>query len=175
MQHLASNVNLFCKIPSLLNNKSSVAKLSFSTLRDKGREAFLSYRTFVCFYFFPQLFKQIHRFSVEILIDEYFGSSKLVYFLRIFTLSLHLSRLSIIIFVSLSLFTLFCLFHIQCARSISIGHSKQFFSQKTCYSFSSQSFHVSPGVSGIPSALKLFLLDLSSRSLSFCSTQSGSI
>ena len=45
------------------------------------------------------------------------------------------------------------------------GHSKQFFSWKTCYSFSSQSSHVSPGVSGILSTLKLFLLDLSSRSI----------
>ena len=142
MQHLASDVNLFCKIPSLLNNKSSVAKISFSTVIT------------ICFYFFPQLFKQIHRFSIEIFIDEYVGSSKLVYFLQEFYL----------VFASQQI-VYYCFCFVFIVRIILSGS----------HSISSQSSHVSPGVSGIPSTLKLFLLDLSSRSISFCSTQFGSI
>ena len=89
-------------------------------------------------------------------------------FCRSFTLSLYLSRFCIIVRRLLPLFVLFCLLDVRCARSISIGHSKPSFSWNTCSNFSSQSSHVSPGVSRIPSTLRLFLLDLSSRSICFC-------
>ena len=96
-------------------------------------------------------------------------------FCSVFTLSLYLSRLHIIFRGLLPLFVLFCLLDVICACSISIGHSKPSFSWNACCNFSSQSSHVSPGVSRIPFTLRLFLLDLSSRSISFCSRKSRPI
>ena len=91
-------------------------------------------------------------------------------FCRIFNLSLYLSRSHIIVPALFPLFALFCLADVRSARLISLGHSKPGFSCKTCCSFSSQSSNISPGVSIIPSTLRLFLLDLFSRYISFCST-----
>ena len=67
-------------------------------------------------------------------------------FCKIFTLSLYLSRLHIIVRGLLPLFVLFCLLDVRCARSVSIVHSKPSLSWNTCCNFSSQSSHVSPGL-----------------------------
>ena len=75
-------------------------------------------------------------------------------------MSLYLSRLHIIVCGLLPLFLLFCQLDVRCACPISIVHSKPNFSWNTCCNFSSQSPHISPGVSKIPSTLRLFVLDL---------------
>ena len=121
----------------------------------------------MCFYFFNCLHNAIVSILKNSLINMFVPLS-LFAFCRIFTLPLYLSRFCIIVSRLLPLFVLFCLLDVPCARSISIGHSKPSFSWNTCSSFSSQSSHVSPGVSRIPSTLRLFLLDLSSRSICFC-------
>ena len=126
----------------------------------------------MCFYFFSQLFTLLHGFSTEIFVINMFIPFSLFAFCKIFTLSLYISRLHIIVRGLLPLFVLFCLIDVRCACSISIGHSKPSFCWITCCNFSSQYSHVSPGVCRIPSILRLFLLDLSSRSISFCSTYS---
>ena len=151
MQHLASDVNLICKNPSLLNNSSSV-------------------RTFTSFH------NCLRNFIVSLLksslIDMLLPFS-LFAFCRVFALSLYLRILHImhiIVRELFPLFVLFCLRDVWRARSISIGHSKPSFSENTCRSFSLQSSYVSSGVSKIPSILRLFLPELSSRCIWFCST-----
>ena len=57
-------------------------------------------------------------------------------FYKIFTLSLYLGRLHIIVRRLLPLFVLICLLDVRCALSISIGHSKPSFSWNTSCNFS---------------------------------------
>ena len=99
----------------------------------------------------------------------------LLAFCKIFTLSLYLSRLHVIVCGLLPLFASFYLNDVRCACSISMGHSKPSFSWNTCCNVSSQSSHVSPGFSRIPSTLRLFVLDLSSRSISFWLTLASDV
>ena len=61
---------------------------------------------------------------------------KLLAFCKIFTLSLYLSRLHIIVRGFIPLFILFCRLDLRCVRAISIVHYEPSFSWITCCSFS---------------------------------------
>ena len=129
----------FEKFPHLLT--TTVLQLRYATLT-LSRCAFTSFRN--C------LRNSIVSLLKSSLISMFVPLS-LFSFCRIFTLSLYLSRLHVIVRRLLPLFVLFCLPDVRCARSISIGHSRPSFSWNTCCSFSSQFSHVSPGLSRIPS------------------------
>ena len=110
MQHLANGVNLFFKIPSLLKNNSSVAKISCSTL--------------IAMCFFTSFHNCLRGSIVSLLKSSFiniFVFLNLFAFCRTFTLSLYLSRQHIIVCGLFSLFVLFYLHDVRRSRSMSVG------------------------------------------------------
>ena len=108
------------------------------------RSAFTSFHNCLCSSIYSRLKSSFMNIFVPI---------SLFTFCKIFTLSLYLSRLHVIVRGLFPLLVLFCLLDVRCVPSISIGNSKPNFSWSACCNSSSQPSHVSPGVSRILSLL----------------------
>ena len=115
------------------------------------------------FYLLPLAY-QLQRCLTENHCSKYILSLHFVGNFKIFVLSLNRNNFTTIVRGVLVLLSLLLCFT-RCARSISVLSNPSFYANIS-WTFSSQSFHVSPFVSFIPSILILFRRDLSSNSVS---------